>query len=118
MKALPSCSSLGCDQRVRSRSITTTKSTPVSTRTASAYGWSSAVGSLVAIASRTTGERATALATDTASSRALARMSLRASYVARASAVTTRTSTTISCRTSTWRATDCSWRGRVSTGTS
>ena len=28
MKALPSCSSLGCDQRVRSRSITTTKSTP------------------------------------------------------------------------------------------
>ena len=118
MKALPSCSGLGWEKRVRSGAITTTKSTPVSTRTASANGWISSDGSPVAIASWTTGERATACATETASSRALARMSVRASYVARASAVTTRTSTAMSCSTSTWRATERSWRGRVSTATS
>ena len=112
MKALPSSSGLGWEKRVRSGAITTTKSTPVSTRTASANGWISSDGSPVPIAWWTMGDRATACATETASSRALARMSERASYVARASAVTTRTSTATSCSTRTWRATERSWPTR------
>ncbi len=42
---LPMLSGFGWVKRVRSRSITTTKSTSVSSRTCSAYGWSMAVGS-------------------------------------------------------------------------
>ena len=108
MNGLPMLDAVGWVKRVRSRPITTTKSTSASTRTRSAYGWRVAVGSGRRTASTTVGESATASATATARSVAASRASLRASTAA--SVRETRTSTTT---TSPWssricRATDSS----------
>lgn len=58
----PIRSESGCVQRTRSGDMMVTKAIPVSLRTRSAYGWSTADGSGVPIASRTDGESAIARA--------------------------------------------------------
>ncbi|MGX1272427.1 hypothetical protein RKD18_005621 [Streptomyces phaeoluteigriseus] len=62
-KCRPICFSSGWVQRIPAGFMIVTKSTSVSCMIRSAYGWSSAVGSGVPIASRTEGESATERAT-------------------------------------------------------
>ena len=73
----------------------------------------SRLGSSVPSASVIVGESATARATDTARSVAVARASRRASYVASATEATTSTSTTRIWSSSTCRATERFQRGRT-----
>lgn len=98
----PISSRVGCEKRVRSGAITTTKSVPVACRVDSAYGWRVLAGSPVARAARTSGERATVCATASTSSCAACRASLRASQAAPAAPASTSSVTTTA-----WRANSC-----------
>src|SRR5690606_34870919 len=88
------------------------KSTPVFARTFSASGCNRAEGFSERNASATSGDCATAMATDVDSSRAESSVAREASRQARATPAPTSTATITSNRTSSWRATPHGLRGR------
>ncbi|SCF90814.1 aerobic C4-dicarboxylate transport protein, partial [Streptomyces sp. Ncost-T6T-2b] len=100
----------GCVQRTRSVSMIVTKAIPVSSRTRSAYGWSTADGSGVRMASRTEGESATArAATRTCRAAVSSACALPEAYANTAHPATTAAMST-TCMAKSWPA---RLRGRV-----
>ncbi len=85
--------------------VTTTKSTPVALRAASARGWSTAVGSGERSAARMPGELANVAATATDRLRASTVLSCRTWSTSATAAATTSSSTMTTFMTKTWAAT-------------
>ncbi len=104
MKGLPISAAFGWVQRTPSGSMIVTKAIPVPARTRSAYGWSTADGSGVRIASRTDGDSAMARAAARTCRFAVSSACARPDTYAKTAQPATTAATSRACITNSWPA--------------